>query len=118
MTINQYKRMTDKVAFITGAADGIGKATVLAFAREGANIILVGLDEIRLEETVNLIEKIGQHVLAITANVRNSKQIKNTVDRAVATFDHINLAFNNAGVKQLLDRLVKLQKTIGTIILI
>lgn len=59
------------------------------------------LDEIRLEETVNLIEKIGQHALAITADVRNSQQIKNTVDRAVATFGHIDLAFNNAGVEQL-----------------
>lgn len=100
MTINQNKRFTDKVAFITGAAGGIGKATALAFAREGANIILVDLDEIRLEETVNLIEKIGQHALAITADVRNSQQIKNTVDRAVATFGHIDLAFNNAGVEQ------------------
>lgn len=100
MTINQNKRFTDKVAFITGAAGGIGKATALAFAREGANIILVDLDEFRLEETVNLIEKIGQHALAITADVRNSQQIKNTVDRAVATFGHIDLAFNNAGVEQ------------------
>lgn len=100
MTINQNKRFTDKVAFITSAAGGIGKATVLAFAREGANIILVDLDEIRLEETINLIEKIGQHALTITADVRNSKQIKNTVDRAVATFGHIDLAFNNAGVEQ------------------
>jgi NAD(P)-dependent dehydrogenase (short-subunit alcohol dehydrogenase family) len=100
MQSNQTQRFAGKIAFITGATSGIGRETALAFAREGASVVVVDILEEGLKETVHLVEEVGGRGLAITCDVRKADDVKAAVDQAVATFGRIDLAFNNAGVEQ------------------
>lgn len=100
MTGNQPQRFTGKVAFVTGATSGIGQATAIAFAREGANVVVADIAEQGVQETARLVEKAGSSALAITCDVSKAEDVKAAVDKAVATFGRIDVAFNNAGVEQ------------------
>ena len=62
---DQRRRFTDKVAFITGAGGGIGRATAIAFAREGANLVVADLDQHANNETISLLEAEGGHVVGV-----------------------------------------------------
>ncbi len=59
MTVNQHGSFTGKVAFVTGAANGIGRATALAFAREGASVVVADVSEPGNQETARIIEEAG-----------------------------------------------------------
>ena len=63
MTTNENGNYTGKVAFVTGAANGIGRATALAFAREGANVVIADVSEQGNQETARMIEDLGGRVL-------------------------------------------------------
>lgn len=90
----------DKVAFVSGAASGIGRATALAFAREGANVVVADIAEEGNRETADLIEERGGRALAVTCDLRESEDVQAALDAAVEEFGRLDFACNNAGVEQ------------------
>src|SRR4051794_30709189 len=100
MIIHQAQRFRGKVAFVTGATSGIGRATAIAFAQEGASVIVADIAEKGVQETARLIEELESSALAVTCDVRKADEVKAAVERAVATFGRIDVAFNSAGVEQ------------------
>ena len=88
-----------KVAFVTGAANGIGRATALAFAREGASVVVADVSE-KGQETARMIEELGGRALAVRCDVARAEDVKAALDRVVETFGRLDFAFNNAGVEQ------------------
>ena len=89
-----------KVAFVTGGGTGIGRATALAFAREGASVVVAGHSREQIEETTHLIEQAGGRALAVTCDVTRAEDVKTALDRTVEAFGRLDFAFNNAGVEQ------------------
>jgi NAD(P)-dependent dehydrogenase (short-subunit alcohol dehydrogenase family) len=88
-----------KVAVITGGASGIGRATALAFAREGAKVVVVTARSVAAaEETVAECKGLGAEATFIRCDVSNESQVEAMVAEAVATFGRVDFAFNNAGV--------------------
>src|SRR5258707_1617187 len=94
------QRFVGKVAFITGATSGIGQGTALAFAREGASVVVVDIAEEGVQKTARLIEEAGGKALAIKCDVSKADEVEAAVAKAVETFGGIDLAFNNAGIEQ------------------
>jgi NAD(P)-dependent dehydrogenase (short-subunit alcohol dehydrogenase family) len=90
----------NKVAFVTGAANGIGRATALAFAREGANVVVADVSEPGNDETARLIEKLGSSAIAVRCDVSQADQVKAALDKTIQSFGRLDFAFNNAGVEQ------------------
>ena len=91
---------TGKVAFVTGGGSGIGRAAALAFAREGANVVIADLVEANAQETARLIEAQGGAALAVRCDVTRSIDIKAALDKGIQHFGRLDIAFNNAGVEQ------------------
>jgi NAD(P)-dependent dehydrogenase (short-subunit alcohol dehydrogenase family) len=94
------QKFTGKVAFVTGAGSGIGRATALAFAREGANVVVADISEENSRETARLIEAQGSQVLAVRCDVTQSEDVKTALDKTIEKFGRLDFAFNNAGVEQ------------------
>jgi NAD(P)-dependent dehydrogenase (short-subunit alcohol dehydrogenase family) len=92
-------RDTGKVAFVTGAASGIGRATAVAFAAEGARVAILDRTADVLRETVAAVKEAGGDVLAIACDVSIPEQVEAAVAQAVKAFGRIDCAFNNAGVE-------------------
>jgi NAD(P)-dependent dehydrogenase (short-subunit alcohol dehydrogenase family) len=91
---------TGKVAFVTGAANGIGRATALAFAREGANVVVADVSEEGNQETSRMIEELGGRSIAVRCDVSRAEDVKAALDKALDVFGRLDFAFNNAGVEQ------------------
>ncbi|MBU0907424.1 MAG: glucose 1-dehydrogenase [Nanoarchaeota archaeon] len=92
-------RFKDKVVLITGASRGIGKATALLFAEEGAKIIVnYNNAEREANKVVEEISKIGSESIAIKGDVSNEEEVKNMISEAVKRFGKINILVNNAGI--------------------
>jgi NAD(P)-dependent dehydrogenase (short-subunit alcohol dehydrogenase family) len=87
-----------KVALVTGAAVGMGRASAEAFAREGACVVLVDVDEARGQEAQRAIEGTGGKALFVRCDVREPEDCRNSVDRAVETFGGLDVLHNNAGI--------------------
>jgi NAD(P)-dependent dehydrogenase (short-subunit alcohol dehydrogenase family) len=88
-----------KSVIITGGASGIGKATALAFAREGANVVIATARSIAAaEETVAQIKALGGEAVFVQCDVSDETQVEAMVAKAVQAFGRIDFAFNNAGV--------------------
>lgn len=100
MATNQAQRFAGKVAFVTGATSGIGRATAIAFAQEGASVVVADISEGGVRETARLIEEVGNRALAVKCDVTKADDVKAALDQAVKTFGRIDVAFNNAGVEQ------------------
>ncbi|ADB38214.1 glucose 1-dehydrogenase [Spirosoma linguale] len=100
MKSTENELFAGKVAFVTGAGTGIGRATALAFSSRGASVVIADVAEETLQETAQLIEKQGGHSLAVVCDVTQEKQIKMALDKAIDTFGRLDYAFNNAGVEQ------------------
>ena len=88
-----------QVVLITGAAGGIGRAAVLAFARSGAHVVAVDLDEAGAQQAAESARATGAEALALQADVASSASVQAMVAGAVARFGRLDAAFNNAGVE-------------------
>jgi NAD(P)-dependent dehydrogenase (short-subunit alcohol dehydrogenase family) len=97
---NDKGSFAGKVAFVTGAANGIGRAAALAFAHEGASVVAADVTEQGNQDTARMIEEAGGRVLAVRCDVSRDGDVKAALDRAVETFGRLDFAFNNAGVEQ------------------
>jgi NAD(P)-dependent dehydrogenase (short-subunit alcohol dehydrogenase family) len=100
MNTVENENFTGKVAFITGAGTGIGRATALAFSRQGARVVIADASEETLGETARLIEQQGGRSLAVTCDVTQAGDVKAVLVKAIETFGRLDYAFNNAGVEQ------------------
>jgi NAD(P)-dependent dehydrogenase (short-subunit alcohol dehydrogenase family) len=89
---------TGKVVLITGGTSGIGRATAVAFAEQGANFVVAGRREAEGAESVRFVEKIGGKGLFVRTDVAIEKEIEAMVARTVEYFGRLDFAFNNAGV--------------------
>lgn len=93
-------RLKDKVAVITGGDSGIGKAVAVAYAKEGANVAIIYLDEHEdAEETKGIIEKIGGKCILIPGDVGNEEFCKNAVKKVMDTYKKVDIVINNAAVQ-------------------
>lgn len=92
------KRLKEKVALITGASAGIGRASALALAEEGANLILTARRKERLEEIRAKVEKAGGKVVSIIGDATKEETAKKCVDDAVKTFGRLDILINNVGI--------------------
>ncbi|WP_222919117.1 glucose 1-dehydrogenase [Natrinema sp. SYSU A 869] len=97
---SEYWNFENTVAFVTGAASGIGRATALAFAREGANVVVADIDENGNQETAEQIEELGGDALAVTCDVRESEDVQAALEETIEEFGCLDFACNNAGVEQ------------------
>lgn len=100
MTASQNGSFAGKVAFVTGAANGIGRAAALAFAREGAGVAVADVSEQGIQETARLVEEAGGRALAVGCDVTRAEDVKAALDKTVEAFGRLDFAFNNAGVEQ------------------
>jgi NAD(P)-dependent dehydrogenase (short-subunit alcohol dehydrogenase family) len=100
MTDTRTGQFGGRVAFITGAGSGIGRATALAFAAQGAAVAVSDNAEQDLHETARLIEDQGGHALPVLGDVTRGDDVAAAVAAAVRQFGRLDFAFNNAGVEQ------------------
>jgi NAD(P)-dependent dehydrogenase (short-subunit alcohol dehydrogenase family) len=91
-------RLANQSALITGGTSGIGEATALLFAREGAQVTVTGRDEGRGQRAVKTIEKNGGRAIFVRTDVRKAADCQNAVAETVRAFGCVDILFNNAGV--------------------
>ena len=91
-------RFDGKVALITGGTSGIGRATAVSFAEEGASVVLTGRDEGRGAEVVGTIGAAGGRAIFVRADVRSAEDCERSVRRTLETFGRLDVLFNNAGL--------------------
>jgi NAD(P)-dependent dehydrogenase (short-subunit alcohol dehydrogenase family) len=91
---------TGRVAFITGAGSGIGRATAIAFASSGADVVVADAVEGANRDTARQVEELGVRSLAVTCDVTRDEEVASAVEQIVTTFGRLDAAFNNAGVEQ------------------
>src|SRR5437870_3722900 len=99
MGTNRNGNFAGKVAFVTGAASGIGREAALAFAREGASVMAADVSEHGNQETARLIEEQGGRAVAVRCDVTRAEEVKAALAKTVEAFGRLDFAFNNAGIE-------------------
>ncbi|MFT7110884.1 MAG: NAD(P)-dependent dehydrogenase (short-subunit alcohol dehydrogenase family), partial [Psychrobacter glaciei] len=94
--MNNFK---NKVVLITGAGNGIGRATALAFAKQQASVVVADINRADGEETVNQITQAGGIATFFLCDVTKDQDVKSLVDGTVETYGKLDIAFNNAGIE-------------------
>jgi NAD(P)-dependent dehydrogenase (short-subunit alcohol dehydrogenase family) len=87
-----------KIALVTGGTSGIGRASALAFAKEGAKVVVSGRNLERLRMTVRLVEKIGGEAIFVRCDVTERAEIEAMVNQCIKTYGRMDCALNNAGI--------------------
>jgi len=96
----ENRKLAGKVAFLTGAASGIGRTTALALAREGAKVVVADIDQERNQDTARMVEDVGGEALAVRCDVTRSEDVQAALAKTVEKFGRLDIAFNNAGAEQ------------------
>ena len=91
-----------KVALVTGAGSGIGRAAARIFAREGAKVAAADVNRASAEETVGMIREAGGEAFGLQADVSKAAEVEAMVDAVVGTYGRLDCAFNNAGIEGVL----------------
>ena len=95
--------MTDqKVAIVTGGNSGIGRATAIALAREGAKVTVAARRASEGEETVRLIKEAGSEGIFVKTDVANEDDVRSLVENTIKTYGRLDYAFNNAGIEEIM----------------
>src|SRR6266853_1797176 len=89
-----------KVAIVTGGTSGIGRAAALAYAKQGARVVVAGRRAAEGQETVRLLQAQGGEGFFVTTDVSKAVQVKELVERTMEKFGRLDFAFNNAGIEQ------------------
>ena len=93
--------MTDqRVAIVTGGSSGIGRATAIALAKEGAKIVVAARRSKEGEETVRLVKETGSDGIFVNTDVANEASMKSLVEKTIDSYHRLDYAFNNAGIEQ------------------
>jgi NAD(P)-dependent dehydrogenase (short-subunit alcohol dehydrogenase family) len=87
-----------KVALVTGGASGIGRATALTFAREGAKLIIADMNEDGGQQTVHMITEQGGDATFVRTDVSQAVEVQALISKAVETYGRLDCAHNNAGI--------------------
>ena len=95
-------RLKDRVAIVTGAARGIGRAIAVALAREGARVAALDLDLVQLDDLVGQVRTRGGEMLALSVDVTRKEQIQEAVGQVLARWGRIDILVNNAGIYEVL----------------
>jgi NAD(P)-dependent dehydrogenase (short-subunit alcohol dehydrogenase family) len=99
LDMNPSYDFTGQVALVTGASSGMGLATAQAFAEAGAAVVLADVNEAALGAAADALAAAGHQALDVVCDVSQEDQVEAMVDRAVATFGRLDMAFNNAGIQ-------------------
>jgi NAD(P)-dependent dehydrogenase (short-subunit alcohol dehydrogenase family) len=91
-------KLEGKIALVTGAGSGIGRATAVAFAKAGCKVVAASRSHEGIDETVAMIQRIGGDALAVKTDVTNAAQVEALIHKAVQVYGRLDCAFNNAGV--------------------
>ncbi|HEV3309243.1 MAG TPA: SDR family oxidoreductase [Chloroflexota bacterium] len=89
-----------KVALVTGGTSGIGRAAAIAYAREGADVVVAGRRTAEGEETVRLVRAQGRQAMFVQTDVAQESQVQKLIGRTLEQFGRLDFAFNNAGTEQ------------------
>lgn len=98
MEANTQKQFSGKVALVTGASSGIGKAAALQYAREGASVVISDIKEEKGNEVVSEIQQHGGDAIFVKADVSKPEECENLVKRTAEKYGRLDIAFNNAGI--------------------
>ncbi len=91
-------KLTGKVALVTGAARGIGKAIALALAREGCDVVISDIDQEKAQATARDIEDMGRKALAVRTDVSKLEDVKALFEKTIEVFGRLDILVNNAGI--------------------
>src|SRR5215468_1658705 len=91
-------RVEGKVALVTGGASGIGRATALTFAREGAKLVVADMNEEGGQQTVHMITENGGEATFIQVDVTSASAVEAMISKTVETYGRLDCAHNNAGI--------------------
>ena len=90
--------LTERIAIVTGGAQGIGQAIAVTLAQEGADVVVADLNANRCEETVARVKQLGRKAMAVSVNVGDWDQVKSMIDRVQKEWERIDILVNNAGI--------------------
>lgn len=96
-----------RVALVTGASLGIGRATAIKFGERGAKVVVAARREKEAKETVEMIKKAGGEAMFVQTDVRIASQVENMVQQTVKKYGRLDIAFNSAGVGGIMARMVR-----------
>ena len=96
-------RLDNKVAIVTGSAEGIGKATALLFAKEGAKVVVADINETKGKAVVDEIQQAGGDAIFFLLDVTNEQQWKSLMNRTTEKYGKLNVVVNNAGISRAKD---------------
>src|SRR6188472_2495522 len=94
------QRFLNKVALVTGSSSGIGRTTAIAFAREGAKVIVACRRQPEGEETVRMIEDAGSVGRFVQTDVSRETEVERMVSETISAFGRLDFAFNNVGIAE------------------